>query len=379
MFNDAEYTLDSIMKKRVVHVTYDMHIGGAEKVIANLVKYTDNELYDVSVYCLEKSVGLFGLTLIQDGFEVTSSGRRSGLDIQLISKLRHYIKAKKIDIVHAHQYTPFVYSVFASVGCKTKVIFTEHGRFFPDKKRLKRFLLNPFLNILTHSVTAISSATKDALVKYENFPPKAIKVIYNGIEDPQLMIPDGKVSRDDFDISADAIVLGAVSRLDVIKNHELMLAAISKSRAFFGNIILLIVGDGPERKKLEKLTVDLDLTDIVIFTGFREDAASLYRIMDIFLLPSFSEGTAMTLLEAMAARVPSVVSDVGGNPEIIIDGKSGLIFPSNDLVSFCQKLALLCESKERRIQMGEDARLSFEQRFTVDCMVGEYQKIYSLC
>lgn len=366
------------MKKRIVHVTYDMHIGGTEKVIENLVKYTDSNLYDVDVLCLEKTIGPFGQLLIKDGFKVTALGRQPGFDIHLIMQLRQYLHVNNVDIVHGHQYTPFVYALFASIGCKAKVVFTEHGRFFPDRKRWKRFCLNPILNLLTQAVTTISSATKEALVVYENFPRKAVQVIYNGIEDTQLLSSSNSVSRTDFGIADDAIVLGAVSRLDAIKNHQLMLAALKKLPVRYAKVILLIVGDGPEREKLEKLTSDLDMVDRVIFTGFREDATRLYKIIDIFLLPSFSEGTPMTLLEAMSARVPSIVSNVGGNPEIIEHGKNGFVFPSNDLEEFCKQLTLLCESKEKRKYMGDNARLLYEERFTVECMAREYQKIYSL-
>ena len=169
------------MKTNLLHITFDMHIGGTEQVITNLVEFTDSPLINVSILCLESPIGPFGEKLQRAGYQIDSIPRREGFDYGLIFKIRRYLIQNKIGIIHCHQYTPWVYAVLGSVMTGVKVIFTEHGRFYPDSSSLKRKIINPFIVRLTDKITAISRATKQALIEYENIPASKIEVIYNGI------------------------------------------------------------------------------------------------------------------------------------------------------------------------------------------------------
>jgi glycosyltransferase involved in cell wall biosynthesis len=359
---------------KLAHITFDMRIGGAERVIAGLAEHTDSHCYEISVICLEQKIGPFGMQLAKNGVPVFSFGRTPGFDTRLLGRLRRHIKQEKVQILHCHQYTPYVYGLLASLGTGARVIFTEHGRFYPDYRKIKRMILNPLFNRWTHALSAISRATRDALVTYENFPEQVITVIYNGIEDYR---PSGSaLSRNNFNIPENAFVLGAVSRLDPIKNHRLMLKALSCLRDISCQTYLLIVGDGPERDNLEHLARDMGIESNVIFTGFRQDARELYCLMDVFLLTSFSEGAAMTLLEAFSAGLPSIVTDVGGNPEIVKDGHSGFIIPSDDVHALVSCILRLFENKAMRKRLGDAARRRFNEKFSVDSMVSQYTKIY---
>ncbi|GAF79083.1 unnamed protein product, partial [marine sediment metagenome] len=136
------------------------------------------------------------------------------------------------------------------------------------------------------------------------------------------------------------------------------------------------VGDGPEREKLESVASELEVSSKVRFTGFREDPHLFYKIMDIFLLTSFSEGTAMTLLEAMASGLPCIVTDVGGNPEIVIKGETGFVIPSNDEKALAEKICTLLSNTKLKKEMGKAGRRRFEENFTVEKMVKAYEALY---
>lgn len=353
-----------------------MRIGGAEQVIYNLVENTDKSMYDLSIICLDSALGPFGRQLQERGCQITSFNRKPGFDVSLIRDIRRHIKDHDIDVLHCHQYTPYVYGLLGSLGTKTKVIFTEHGRFYPDERRVKRVLINPLLNNLTAHVTAISSATLDALVEFENFPRKKIKVIYNGIDDQRFIRQGNQDIRIELDISQEAYILGTVARLDPIKNHKMMINAMKAVNEKFPKTYLVIVGDGAEKECLEALAKSLKLTDRIIFTGYREDTEKFYAAMDIFLLTSFSEGTAMTLLEAMAAGLPCIVTGVGGNPEIVKDGETGFVIPSDDVKVLAEKICMLLKDIDLKKRMGHAGRKRFEERFTVDKMVREYETLY---
>jgi len=361
---------------RVAHVTFDMRIGGAERVIVNLVRHTDRGLFDVSVICLEGRLGPFGLQLEAEGTSILQLDRKPGFDWRLIGQICEAIRRHQIDILHCHQYTPYVYGVLGAAMTGCKVIFTEHGRFFPDLKKRKRMIVNPLLHILTDRVTAISEATRQALAVNESFPEKAIQVIYNGIDRPDYGQIDRKQKRAEFGIDPDAFVMGTVARLDPIKNHPMMIRALKRLQGQSRRPILLIVGDGPERDKMAALASKLSVSEAVVFTGYRDDAEQMYPLMDLFLLTSFSEGTAMTLLEAMAAGLPAIVTDVGGNPEIVEQNRTGFIVPSDDAAALAEKVNILMNDPDQRGAMQAAASAHFETRFTANEMAAAYEKLY---
>jgi len=366
-------------KIKIAHVTFDMSVGGAERVVLDLAQHTDPGRYEVSVICLQQPLGPFGVTLRTKGYDVETINRKPGFDFSLIRRIRKSIKNIELRILHCHQYTPFVYGVLAAASTPCDVIFTEHGRFYPDKRKLKRVIINPVLNRLTGKVTAISEATRNALGLYENFPTAGIEVIYNGIDDTLIRRADSEDLKAELGIDDKAPLMGTVARLDPIKNHPMMIRALKLVHASLPEATLLIVGDGPEMSNLKRVARELGVSNRVVFTGMRNDAQRFYRIMDVFLLTSYSEGTAMTLLEAMASGVPCLATDVGGNPEIVSDGETGRIVASNDAKMLADGILHILEDKNLHTAMGRAARKRFEERFTVQKMVEEYQKLYERC
>ncbi len=366
----------SHQKKKVVHVTFDMGIGGAEQVIYNLIENTDAAEYEVSVLCIEQNVGAFGIQLQKKGYRVEALSRKPGFDFSLIKNIRDYILFHKIDVLHCHQYTPYIYGLFGTALMPCKVIFTEHGRFYPDRRKLKRVIINPFLSLFTDHITAISSATRDALIRFENFPSHKVKVVYNGITDAKYLLPRDPNIKKSLEIPEKAFILGTVARLDPIKNQKMMIRALKIIRKTFPETFLIIVGDGPERKSLEHFASELQVSSNVIFTGFREDTHLFYKIMDIFLLTSFSEGTAMTLLEAMASGLPCIATNAGGNPEIVRDRETGFIIPSDNETLLAEKISYLFHEKSMMKNMGQAGRTRFEENFTAKKMAQAYQEIY---
>lgn len=354
-----------------------MAIAGTEQVIRQLVENTDPERFECSIMCIDGKIGELGQLLADNGFKLHTLARKpSGLDFNVIKQLKQFVKDNNIDVLHCHQYTPYIYGLFSSFGTKAKVIFTEHGRFYPDSYKWKRMLLNPFLSLFTDHITAISKATAEALIKYENFPRRKVQVIYNGINVNTENFKDNGSLRKELNIAEDTKVLGTISRLDPIKNQPMMIEAFAEVLKTNPNTILLIVGDGPERNKLETLCQTLNIEGKVIFTGFKVNPQRYFNIIDIFLLSSLSEGTSMTLLEAMAFKKPAVVTDVGGNPEIVVDGVTGLITQTNNPKLFSGSIAELLQSENTYKYLSEKCYIRYLDEFSVQRMIKEYVSKY---
>jgi len=364
-------------KLNVLHLTFDMRIGGTEQVIKNLVSSVNKEKFNVSILCIEEPIGPFGEQLIGTGIKVDSFQRKIGFDFALIFKIRKYIKQHKIDILHCHQYSPWVYGVFASFLSNTKIIFTEHGRFYPDSGSWKRQLVNPFLVFCTSSITSISKATKRALVEFEYLNPKKIYVVYNGIALMQSNPEMVSRLRLEYNISQNDIVFGTVARLDPIKNQTLLIHAFEQVHRTNQNCKLLIVGDGDERDKLEQLSVELNIAKSVTFIGYIAKPADYMDLMDIFLLPSLSEGTSMTLLEAMSLRKPCVVTNAGGNSEVILHNHNGVVTPNGELQPFIEGMLQLVNNNDLRNKFGENSYNRFMNIFLNQTMGNSYMDIYS--
>ena len=182
--------------------------------------------------------------------------------------------------------------------------------------------------------------------------------------------------RERLGIAPDAPVLGTIARLDPIKNQAMMLEALVAVRERYPDCVLLLAGDGPERESLERLVQKLDLTENVRFAGFVTDIADHLDAIDVFLLTSWSEGTSMTLLEAMSLGKAIVVTRVGGNVEILEDGRTALFVEAGDAKALTTNIERLIDDEALRSRLGESARGDFRRRFEPSLMVAAYESLY---
>jgi len=368
---------DAACPTRILHITFNMGFGGTEQVIRQLATNLDSARFHCEVACIDGEVGAIGQTLeAEHGIKIHARQRAPGIDLKTVLWLRALIKSGGFDIVHCHQYSPYTYGWFAHWETGARVMFTEHGRFHPDQHRKKARFINPIIARTSSHLVAISNATRDALVEYEYLPRNRIDVIYNGIAPLTVDANRRETLRQELGLNPGETVIGTVARLDAVKNQAMMIRATRYLRDQNHKVRLLLVGDGPERDKLQTLTTDLELEASVIFTGFQSQPADYLSLMDIFLLPSFTEGTSMTLLEAMSLGIPTVATRVGGTPEIVADGETGILTGSDNLDEFTDALKLLIEQLPKRKQMAHKAKQRFRDRFSVAQMVEQYQQLY---
>ena len=364
---------------KILHVTFNMAIGGTEQVIRQLITTTSGAQVEHAIVCIDGHVGEIGQALKQQGITLYQVRRNPGFDRELVRSIRKIVRDGAFDIVHGHQYTPYLYAWLAARTTRARVVFTEHGRFHPDRYRYKAMLINPVISLMTPAVIAISRATARALSRYEFIPSGKIRVIYNGIAG--LHRDPGEMARirSELGIPEGALVTGTVSRLDPVKNQSMMIRAFKRFREQVPEAMLVMVGDGPEMDSLQKLVKEGGLADCVRFTGFREQPQQYLALMDIFLLSSFTEGTSMTLLEAMSLGIPSVATRVGGNPEIVVDGETGFLVESDDAEGFAGAMVRLATEPETCQKFSDAAVSRFRDRFSAARMAEEYLSVYQHC
>jgi len=364
----------------ILQVVHSLAVGGTERVVCGLTESFNDDEFRTSVCCLDE-LGEFGNQLKKKGFPVYALNRRPGLDWSLISRLRELYIEKNVDIVHAHQYTPYFYAAAAALwaGC-LPVIFTEHGRHWPDRLRIKRAVFNQLLRATTFAYTAVSDFTRKSLIQYEKIPPERIKVIYNGI-DPHGNANGSRVENDvrsELGVKDDELVVLSVGRLDRIKDFGTLIQAFAIVLERIPHSFLWIAGDGDSqyRSELIALIEKMGLCSKVKILGTRNDVHSLLTASDLFALCSLTEATSMTILEAMAAGRAVVATKTGGNPEIVLDGVTGKLVDVGDAPSVASTIVSLLEDAKLRDSMGCAARLRAEKQFSIARILGEYRDLY---
>lgn len=362
---------------KILHVVISMVVGGAERLVYDMVRYpafADNP----PVVCCMDSLGELGEKLQEQGYRVYCKGRKPGFDWSVIGWLCSIIREEFVDVVHAHQYSPLVYAAPAAFfSGRKKVVYTEHGRFYPERKSWKRVLVNPILALAVQRLVSISKATAEAMVSYDNFPRHRIQVIHNGI-DISRMNPsfDIKAKRLELGLSENCRIIGTAARLNSIKNIPMMLRSFKLVLQKIPDCYLVIAGQGEDEENLKSMVQELGIADKVKFIGLRFDLPEIYQLLEVFLLTSFSEGISVTLLEAMASGVPAVVTDVGGNREVVVDGETGFLVSVDDDGLLSTRICGILQNDKMAWAMREVGFARVSEGFSVTGMIAAYQMLY---
>lgn len=359
----------------LAYVVHSLNPGGTERLVVDMGLALARE-FTLIVVCLDEK-GLWARQLEDHGIPVYCMNRRPGLDMNIPWRLARIFHKHKIRIIHAHQCTPWFYSALSRILYTPSILLMqEHGRFFPEFKSNKRILVNKLIIApLTYRFVAVSEDIKSRLSLYEGINHSKIEVVYNGVMAKPLM-PKALIRRE-LGFRDDDFLVGSVGRLDRIKNIPLLLKSIGKAIKTAPNLRGVIIGDGQQYDEINKMIADMELGEIVKLVGFRNNAASLINGFDLFILPSFSEGISLALLEAMAMGIPVIATDVGGNPEVVINGQTGWMVPSNNEHVLANTILEALANPERRQQFGLAAKERFYQGFAFERMLGKYQELYA--
>lgn len=361
----------------VCQVLHSLNVGGAEVLSARLGRKLQDRFRFVFA-CLD-DLGPLHRQLEAEGFAVEMLRRRPGLDLRCIRRLARFIRRERVSIIHAHQYTPFFYALSARMfGPRVPVVFTEHGRWFPDCPRRRRIWFNRLLLRSRDRVVGVGESVRQALIDNEGIPAPRVEVIYNGVDlaayDAAPL--DRLQTRAELGVAEEEPLILQVARLDGLKDHRTAIRAFARVVAEQPAAKLMLVGDGPEQRAIEEEIAERSIADRVQQLGLRDDVPRLLRAADLFLLTSISEGIPLTVIEAMGAGLPVVATRVGGVPEVVEHGETGLLAPSGDDSALAAAMLELLRDPARREQFGAAGKAKAQATFSEAENHRAYARLY---
>lgn len=358
---------------KVIHVITDMKIGGAGHWLLNLLRNYDRQKLDIKVVVpkdskLKQEIKSLGIEVI----ELPGIGDKS-LDFASIHAFYGLFKREKPSIVHTHA---SLSARFAARGAGVAAIVHTKHCLDQTKTGWKKTVAAAINNGLSSSMTAISEAVAQNLLD-NGAPRNKIKVIYGGVDElKQLEEAEIQRLRSSYGIAGEDILFGMVARLAAVKGHRYLIEAaelVAKERK---DIKFILAGTGPLEEELKKLVKDKGLEETVIFAGFIKEVAGIYNILDVNMITSNSEALCLALIEGMSLSKPMIGTDVGGVPELIKSGETGLLVPLGQPKALAEAILALAQNKELREAMGRQARQLMLEKFSASKMAEEIGKLY---
>ncbi|MGE5576559.1 MAG: glycosyltransferase family 4 protein [Syntrophothermus sp.] len=368
--------------------------GGMREHLFNLVGGLDPSLYRITVACPPDEGMVSRLKKL--GVQVRTFALKGELspwsDWKATLFLRRLIQAEGIQLVHVHGFKASLVARIAAgsrrMGKRPKrnrprVVYTVHNFIFGEGgKGLKRrlyILLETFLAPRTDKIITVSRALEEDLSRL-GVPSNKIVAIYNGIDTSRFSRarnPEVRTrKRSEMGLTSDHFVVGTIARLISSKGVGCLLEAASVVLDRIPGAVFVIVGDGPQRQELQNKAAGLGIGGAVRFLGFREDVPELLGAFDLFVLPSLSEGMAITLVEAMAAGRPVVASRTGGIVEVVEDGKTGLLAPPGESGALAGAILRLHDDPGKAAEFVAAGQRRVEEKFTLEAMLRQTQEVY---
>lgn len=357
---------------RVMHVLYALQPGGMEFGVVKLVNGLDRAMVRSSI-CSTCEAGSMKTHVAAD-VPVFELGRRPGNDPRLICELVRLFRREQPHIVHTHAWGTLVEGLVAARLARVPiVIHGEHGTL--QLKRHQR-LVQRVSWWCTDQVLSVSSRLAERMALATGFAPGRIRTIRNGVDLSRFGSIDRSAARRCLGLRDEEIAIGTVGRLVPVKDQGRLLDAAARLRDLGLPVTTLIAGEGPLRDGLLKQAEERGLGASVRLLGHRHDVEAVLAALDVFVLPSISEGLSNTILEAMATGLPVVATRVGGADELVADGTTGLLVPPRDSASLARALERLIRDSGERAVMGTEARRRARAEFDLPVMLSAYQALY---
>jgi glycosyltransferase involved in cell wall biosynthesis len=297
-------------------------------------------------------------------------------DVGVLGRLLEVIEAHKITLIHAHEFYMSVVGAMASLMTGIPLVVTLHGKnYYPDRRR-RRAAFRLVARRAAGFVT-VSQDLRRFFCRTTGTPADRVRVIYNGIRVHGRAHPERTSGlRDSLGIPRDASIVGTVGNLYPVKGHVHLIRAARIVLSEHPALHVVVLGRGALCDALTTEARMLGISDRIHLLGYREDVSDWLGTMDIFTLPSLSEGLPLSLLEAMAAGVPPVVTEVGGMPEVVRDGETGFIVPPADGAALADRISFLLRNPALATKIGSAARDRVREQFTLDRMIADYDNVY---
>jgi glycosyltransferase involved in cell wall biosynthesis len=351
-------------------------IGGAENVLLSILRNLDPTKY-ISVVCCIQDKGVLGKDIEKMGIPLIELNllQKRGWDRTIVKRLAELMKKEHIDLIHSHLYHANFYGRLAAMRAHIPAVISVHNTYL--KRKWHRELFNWYLARHTSAIIAVSEDIRRDIIRFDRVAPALISVILNGIDLKRAHSPlspsEAKIR---LNIPKDAVVLGTIGRLEEQKGHRYLIEAMASMRNHTPRLHLLIVGDGRERGALKSQIERLGLLEHVQLLGSRSDIGDILRSIDIFVMPSLWEGLSLAMLEAMAAGLPVIATNVGGVSEVLGEDEFGFRVKAGDASVLADKIKTCLADRSRLAQIGAKAAAHVQERYSDRAMTQQVQQIY---
>jgi glycosyltransferase involved in cell wall biosynthesis len=358
---------------RVAQVIWSLGLGGAEQVVIRLAAGLDGRRFEPFICCLDQP-GPFAPRAEAAGVEVVALDKRGPLDARAAWRLARLLKSRRVDVVHTHLWGASLWGRLAAVGARVPVVVTtEHN--LDSWKRAHHLALDRALAPATTHLVAVSQQVRE-FYEARGVGRGRWRVVYNGVDTSAPPRRGRGAAFLELGLGRDDPVVGLVGRLVPAKAPEFFLRALALAAARVPGLRGLVVGDGPLRADVEAEARRLGLAGRVVFAGVRQDVPELLPGLDALIFSSLREGLSMAMLEAMAAGVPVIATDVGGTPELIAHGVTGLLVPPSRPESLADALVGLFGDAAGGDAIRQAARRCVEERFSLEKMTAAHAALY---
>jgi glycosyltransferase involved in cell wall biosynthesis len=360
----------------ITHFVENMERGGLERTVIDLIGAQREAGHQCRLVCLFER-GALADELSDSGVSVETCNKRDGADFRALRRARHLLRGG--GVLHTHNATAHYYAVLAAVGLPIqRVVNTRHSMGDSDPRSRREWLYRRCMPRTDYAVAVCETARRNLQDKGVA-PREALLAIPNGIR-TEGFHPAGAAARawlrEELALPPESLLIGTVGRLQPVKDQASLIRAFRQVRLAVPHARLVLVGGGVLRAELETIAANEGVAEAVRFMGDRSDVSRLLQGLDVFALSSLSEGYSIALLEASAAGLPIVATDVGGNAEIVRDRSNGLLVPARDADRLAAALVELLLAPERAAAMGQAGREWVTHEGSFRTMAARYEALY---
>lgn len=367
------------VRVNITHFVENLERGGLERTVIDLIGAQRDAGHACQVICLFER-GALAEELDARKVPVLECGKRRGADLRAVLRARRFLRQiPPGGVLHTHNATAHYHAVLAAVGLPLRcIVNTRHSMGASDPGNRREWLYRRAMPA-TDFVAAVCEAARDHFDRDGVRPRSGLLAVPNGIR-IERFAPASARAREalvaELGWPQGSRIIGTVGRLQAVKDQATLVQAFARVHQAAPETRLLLIGDGALRAELEQRVVQQGLGDVVRFLGDRGDVDRLLRGLDIFALSSRSEGYSVALLEACAAGLPIVATDVGGNREIVRDQANGLLVPAADPEALAAALARLLRAPELTSMMGRTGRQWVLAEGSFRTMAERYLRLY---
>lgn len=380
-------------KFKIAYVLTSVAYGGLEKVASNILQAYNRDRFEIIAIVMirfDQRKNPFITMLDNSGYRyhkvylaqaAANNLQRVSVIIRLYRNIYRIVRENSFDLIHSNGTLSDILTIPIATVTRIPIISTCHGLISTTRKLSFYNFINRQVLRLSSTVIAVSDSIKADLER-SGIKEANIKVIPNSLgeeDNSDFKQSSRSALRKEQGIEDDEFVIGYVGRVSFEKGLEHLIRAVPMMLERCPNVTVMIIGEGPDRKRLEEIARQLPTEERIRFVGFQNDVKTWLATSDLFVLPSLTEGTPMALLEAMSQGLPVIASKVGGVPDIIKSGANGLLVHPGNAHEIADAICMLYKDENLRIKLGREARVTVQIQYGVKQWIktieNEYQRV----